>query len=140
MKLIADSGGLYAIYDKKDKYHEAIMLIINQSNIKEIIIPDLLMAEICYLLNNFLGQQAEIDFLQDILAGAYKLYRLDLLDIQRCQTLLKQYHDLQLGLADVSVMATAERLNSQHILTIDERDFRAVTLKHPMLLYPADTA
>ncbi len=138
MKLVADTGGLYAIYDKKDDYHESVMSVIQQANIEAIVIPDLLLAEICYLLHHFLGTQAEIDFLQGILNGAYQLYRLDLVDIRRCQMLLKQYRDLQLGIADVSVMATAERLNSQHILTIDERDFRAVKLKQPLFLYPSD--
>ena len=48
MKLVADTGGLYAIYDKKDDYHESVMSVIQQPHIEAIIIPDLLLAEICY--------------------------------------------------------------------------------------------
>ena len=35
-------------------------------------------------------------------------------------------------------MATAERLNIYNILTIDERDFRAVHLRKPLVLLPMD--
>ena len=48
--------------------------------------------------------------------------------------------DLNLGLADAAVIATAERLNVQRILTVDERQFRAVRSVDgkPFTLVPAD--
>jgi len=53
--------------------------------------------------------------------------------------LIEQYRDLKLGLADTAVMSLAEELNIYRILTIDERDFRAVKLKKPLVLLPADS-
>ena len=40
--------------------------------------------------------------------------------------LIRQYRDLGLGLADASVVATAERLGRPRLLTVDERHFRAI--------------
>jgi hypothetical protein len=38
-----------------------------------------------------------------------------------------QYADLDLGLADLSVVILAHRFRTRRLLTFDERDFRAVT-------------
>ncbi len=136
MSVIADTGALFALYDRDDVYHNAVLSVIEKT--KTIIIPDGILAEIDYLLCQFLGIQAEVDFLEELIAGTYTLYNLDIQDFKRCQTLILQYRDLDLGLADTSVMATAERLNIYNILTIDERDFRAVRLKKPLTILPAD--
>jgi predicted nucleic acid-binding protein len=72
------------------------------------------------------------------LARTYTLYRLDSQDLLRCQELLSRYRKLNLGLADTAVMATAERLNIYRVLTLDERDFRAVHLNKPLVILPAD--
>ena len=48
--------------------------------------------------------------------------------------------DLPLGLADASVIATAEHLGVNRVLTVDQRHFRAVRprkLSH-LILLPAD--
>ena len=136
MTLIGDTGALIALYDKDDDYHHAVLSIIEKTS--TIIIPDVILAEIDYLLCKFLGVKAEVDFLEALIEGTYTLYRLDKQDFTRCRELLLQYQDLNLGLADTSVMATAERLNIYNILTIDERDFRAVHLKKPLVLLPTD--
>jgi hypothetical protein len=54
--------------------------------------------------------------------------------------LLQTYGDLNLGLADGAVVATAERLKTRRILTVDERHFRAVRAADgkPFTLLPAD--
>jgi uncharacterized protein len=137
MALIADTGGLYAIYDQDDKYHEAVLRVIEQER-GDLIIPDAILAEIDYLLRHRLGVSAELDFLEEILAGTYTLYRLDSQDFLRCQELLSRYRNLNLGLADTAVMATAERLHIYRVLTLDERDFRAVCLKKTLVILPAD--
>jgi hypothetical protein len=53
---------------------------------------------------------------------------------------LKTHADLDLGLADASVIAAAERKGVRRILTVDLRDFRAVRTidGKPFTLLPAD--
>lgn len=139
MTVIADSGAIYAIYDADDAYHEAVSEFIEREN-GAIIIPDVILVEIDYLLREFLGVPAEIDFMNDLLAGAYEIEAVNLTDISFCLDLIEQYRDLDLGLADSAVMTLAERLKIYRILTVDERDFRAVRPKgrHSFVVLPAD--
>jgi predicted nucleic acid-binding protein len=90
-------------------------------------------------LREFLGVDAELDFLDGIASGAFTLEVFTPVDLERCQELISTYRDLDLGLADSAVMATAERLKIDRLLTVDERDFRAVRPKHrPFVLLPSD--
>lgn len=99
-----------------------------------------MLGELDYLLRAHLGIQAEIDFIESVMSGSFTLENLTPEDVARCHELIKTYQDLDLGLADAAVIATAERLNIERILTVDERDFRAVRPKRgkPFVLLPAD--
>jgi hypothetical protein len=47
-------------------------------------------------------------------------------DLARVRELIATYRALDIGLADAAVVTTAERLKIPRILTVDERDFRAI--------------
>ena len=125
MALIADSGSLYALYDARDKHHRAVREAVGKET-GPIILPMAILAEIDYLLRLKLGLAAEIRLLEGIAKGSYTLEAFTLQDAARCRDLLEKYRDLDLGLADASVIATAERLEVYRILTVDERDFRPI--------------
>lgn len=139
MALVADSGAIYALYDSRDEHHFAVTEVIDQE-LETIIVPMATLAEIDYLLRERLGNRAVLRFLEGIKAGWYSLEPLTSLDLSRCQSLLQTYGDLNLGLADGAVVATAERLKTRRILTVDERHFRAVRAADgkPFTLLPAD--
>lgn len=99
MSVIGDSGALYAIYDADDVHHKAVCEFINREK-GPIIIPDVILAEIDYLLREFLSIDAELDFLNDLASGSYKLEYLNMDDFERCRELINQYRNLDLGLAD----------------------------------------
>lgn len=131
--LIADTGAIYAFYDGSDEYHEKARSIVND-NSGHIIVPQGIIAEVDYLLLKLLGIDAELDFIQDLLSGVYKLHPISTAALQRCYELISQYRDLELGLSDSIVMATAEELKVYEIFTVDERDFRAVKLQSALTL------
>ena len=139
MTLIADSGALYALYDADDEHHHPVRQAIERER-GTIVVPTAILSEIDYLLREFLGVQAELDFLESIQTGAFALEPFTNPDLERCRELIAQYRDLDLGLADASVMATAERFGVFRVLTVDERHFRAVVSKQkrPFTLIPAD--
>ncbi len=140
MSFVADSGGLYALYDSDDAHHTAVRSIV-QSEAGPIIVPTAILGELDYLLREFLGADAELDFLDSLISGAFTLEPFIPTDMIRCRELIATYRDLDLGLVDSAVIATAERLEVRRVLTVDERDFRAVRAKGGALtLLPADTA
>lgn len=139
MTLVADSGALYALYDADDRHHLAVRKVI-ETHRGSIIIPVAILAEVDYLLREFLNIDAELDFLASLQDGAFELASLTDSDLERCRELIAKYRNLDLGLADAAVIATAERLGAHQILTVDERDFRIVVSKQgkAFSLLPAD--
>jgi len=139
MALIADSGGIYGLYDASEKIHKAIRAAFDAEP-GLAIIPMPVLSEIDYLLRNRLGIQAELDFIDDIRAGAFTLEPCLPEDLARCAALIEAYRDLELGLADACVIACAERLGILRILTVDLRHFRVVRTARgkPLVLLPAD--
>ncbi len=139
MALIADSGAVYALYDARDRHHSAVTQAIEDER-GPVVVPMAILAEIDYLLRIRLGNRALAKFLEGIAVGGFTLEPFTSIDLSRCQALLETYADLDLGLAGASVIATAERKNVRRILTVDERDFRAVRSVDgkPFTLLPAD--
>jgi predicted nucleic acid-binding protein len=123
--LVADSGALYALYDSRDKHHQAVRAAV-ESEPGPILVPVAILAEVEYLLRVRLGPAAEARFLEGIVRGAFTLCGFTADDAAACRELLARYRDLDLGLADASVIVAAERLGLGRILTVDARDFRAV--------------
>jgi uncharacterized protein len=139
MTLIADSGALYALYDADDQHHLRVRSVLEAYR-GPIVVPTAILAELDYLLREFLNVEAELDFLESLQNGAFLLEPFTSSDLERCRELLAKYRDLDLGLADTAVVATAERLETERILTVDERHFRAIVSKkgRPFTLFPAD--
>lgn len=139
MTLVADSGALYALYDAGDRHHRGVRDVV-ETEAGPIVVPAAVLPELDYLLREFLGLDAELDFLDSLLAGAFAVDSGIERDLPRCRELIAAYRDLDLGLVDSAVMATAERLGTLRILTVDERDFRAVRSASgkPFVPLPAD--
>ena len=139
MALIADSGAVYGLYDRRDAFHKDLRGAIEETR-DRIILPAPVLGEIDYLLRVRLGNAALLRFLEDIQEGAFAVEMVTLSDLRRCAALIAKYQDLDLGLSDASVVAMAERLSATQILTVDQRDFRAIRSIHgkPFRLLPAD--
>jgi uncharacterized protein len=139
MAIIADSGGIYGLYDRRDSFHAGLRAAIERER-DRLVIPAPILGEIDYLLRIRLGTSALLQFLADIEAGSFEVENLTQTDLRRCAALLKKYADLDLGLCDAAVVAVAERLGASGILTVDERDFRAIrpARGRTLRLLPAD--
>jgi predicted nucleic acid-binding protein len=139
MAAIADSGALYGLYNRRDRHHRALRAaIVHEPG--AILVPAAILSEVDYLLGAKLGVKAELDLLDDILAGAFTLEPFSLADLRRSRELIDQYCSLDIGLADAAVIAVAERVGTRRILTVDERHFRVVRAADgkPFTLLPAD--
>lgn len=139
MAIVADTGGVFALYDAKDRYHDAVSDLLQRRS-ERIHLPSPLLGELGYVLLRWLGGDALIQFLADVEANAFQIEPFLTEDLRRCRELLEQYSDLDLGLCDAAVVATAERLGTNRILTVDERDFRVIRSRagEPFVLLPSD--
>lgn len=135
MAIIADAGGIYGLYDRRDSAHAQIRAVVEREQ-DHILIPSPVLGEIDYLLRARVGVQALSRFLSDIRIGAFEVEAVTGGDLERCAALVAKYSNLDLGLCDASVIAVAERLRVNRILTVDERDFRVVRSSLTFQLLP----
>ena len=141
MALICDTSGVYSLYDADDAGYAATTSVV-ESETGPLLLPVILLAEIDYLLHSRLGADAAFQFPEAVEQQDFTLVPLMAPDLARCRELLTQYRDLEIGLADATIVAAAERLAIPRLLTQDQRHFRAIQprgFEHFVLL-PADMA
>jgi hypothetical protein len=137
--IILDTSGLLAAIDASQRNHRAAASVLRATPGPFLLSPFVL-AELDYLLTTRVGATAAAALLDQVAGGAYRLEAMDALDIAQAAAVIDRYRDLELGLADASLIVLAERHDVRAILTLDERHFRAVTdaRGRPFRLLPAD--
>ena len=129
MALICDTGPLLAALDAADSDHERCARLLTEAD-EDLVVPLLVLAELDYWCARRLPSAAWLIFVDDLLAGVYRVEAPTGVDLARCRDLQAQYADLSLGVVDASVVALAERLAEPKIATLDQRHFRAVRPAH----------
>lgn len=129
MTLLVDAGPLYAYVDADDDHHEECLELL-ESHPGPLIVPMLVVTEAAYLIEKRVGSDAEVRFLGDFAAGAFRTEPVAPSDWLRMAELVAGYADLPLGSADASVVAAAERLDIGDIATVDRRHFSVVRPSH----------
>jgi len=124
---IVDSGPLIAAANIADPAHRSCLDALQTPGLY-LIIPALCVAEAAYLIQRYQGPQVEAQFLR-ALAGFDVQAPTDE-DWPRIADLVAEYADFPLGGTDASVVATAERLNTDLLITLDRRHFAAVRPLH----------
>lgn len=79
------------------------------------------------MLRQRVGSQSARAFLQDLADGRLRVEALTQEEHGLALTVHDRYADLDLGLADLSVIVLAHRFRTRRLLTFDERDFRPVS-------------
>jgi hypothetical protein len=92
----------------------------------ELLVPATVAAEVGYLLAREAGPRVESLFLQSLAAGEFSPVDLTSDDYARMTDLVVRYGDLPLGTTDASVVAVAERLKIDDVVTLDRRHFSVV--------------
>jgi predicted nucleic acid-binding protein len=126
MTVVIDAGPLVAFGDAKDPYFPRIDQIL-QTLDGPLVIPAPVTAEVDYLLGRRVGHKARRDFITDLAAGRFTVACLEREDYTAIRDLDARYADLELGLADCSLVVIANRYSTDQIMSFDERHFRAVT-------------
>ncbi|GAB3504465.1 type II toxin-antitoxin system VapC family toxin [Amycolatopsis cihanbeyliensis] len=129
--IVVDAGPLIAIANAKDRHHQAVAAWLNTVATRDLLIPSLVLTEVCQLIEKYLGGQAEAAFIEELLKSTqFKIYYPMDDDFQRMAVLMRQCSDWPLGIADDAVVATAERVKTTEIATVDRRHFEHIRPVH----------
>ena len=134
-----DTSGLLAAIDSSQRLHKEAAAVLRDAS-PPLLLSPFVLAELDYLISTRVSSQAATALLGQVADGAYRLEPMAAEDIARAAEVIDQYRDLELGLADASIVVLAKRYRIVDILTLDERHFRAMTGPdgRPYRLLPAD--
>jgi uncharacterized protein len=139
--LIVDAGPVITLGDEADSLQGVIERILGEEP-GQIVLPAPVTAEVDYLVRKRGGQSARHRLLRDLALGRFLVACLEFNEYDLIRTYNQQYADLDVGLADLSVVVVAHRFKTRRILTFDQRHFRVL---HPLdggsfVLLPYDAA
>lgn len=122
--LIVDAGVIYSAADRRDPDHERARDTLTEWQ-GELVLSAFTAAEADYLILDRLGVDAELGFLKD-LGSAYTLELLDQNGLAEAAAICERYRDLELGLADASIVVLASKWSTVSLASFDRRHFHAV--------------
>jgi predicted nucleic acid-binding protein len=137
--VVIDAGPLVTFSDLRDPRYAAVRRVMLGEQ-GPLVIPAPVTAEADYLIGARVGEVPRRRYLDDLASGRFDVQCLSRVDYARIADLERQYADMHLGLADLSVVVVAARLHCTRIVTFDERHFRAIRPLHgdAFTLLPAD--
>lgn len=127
MPLLVDTGVLYALADRDDRWHARAKAYLQEAR-ELLVVPVTVVPETAYLLHARLGPRAERAFIRSLAGGELAVEALGGDDLVRAVEILEQFP--KIGFVDASVVAVAERLRVDTLATTDRRDFSRVRPKH----------
>ena len=139
--IVLDTSGLLSAIDRSQRFHDAARTALEAASPPWVLSPFVL-AELDDLLATRVGQEAERALLAEVGRGVYRLEAFDGGDIEAAERLIGRYRELDIGLADASVVVLANRYGVRDLLTLDERHFRSLRgpAGRPFRLLPSDSA
>jgi len=120
--ILADTGFFFALFSRRDAYHQQAQRALATLN-EPLITTYPILTETCYLLSNYGGSTAQCNFLKTIRGGVAEIFHLQPHQLDRMIDLMERYADLPMDFADASLVVLAEHLGHGRILTVDRRDF-----------------
>ena len=127
MIAILDSGPLWASINSSDDAHLPSVETLDRRDLP-FVIPSLVVGEVAYFAARLVGPAAEARFLRTLRTRDVRAPLSE--DWSRIAELVERYADFPLGTVDASVIALAERLETDLVVTLDHRHFRAMRPRH----------
>ena len=135
--IVADTGAILALLDKGDRHHVAVRKLY-EDRPDDWLLPWAILPEVDYLVTSELGARAQEAFLTDLAEAAFAVEYGKPEDIISAHAINRKYRALALGLVDAVVIAIAERVHAEAIVTVDLRHFGAVKIAGSPKLFPRD--
>jgi uncharacterized protein len=129
MTAILDTSFLFALTDKSDRNHQKVLAVAQNTN-ESLVLPVVVLPEICYLIASRLSHHAMRRFVASMTPDVVQVESVTAEDLIRVHQILEQYADNQLDFTDAAIVAMAERLAINRVYTLDRRDFSIIRPKH----------
>lgn len=126
---LVDAGIIFALFDQSDRWHERAQVFVDTYPGK-LIVAASVVPEAAYLANKYLGAEAEIDLINAVSQGEFKIENLLPADYTRACVLMKQHMRMNIGFVDAANVAMCERLKLADFATVDRRHFSAIRPSH----------
>jgi hypothetical protein len=123
VRVVCDTGPLIAAANRRDRAHALAAALVTELG-RDLVVPEPVLVEVDQLLRARVGSRSARLFLAAIVDGEHTFSSLTPGLLRRAVEIDETYAALDLGLADASVMAVAERQRLP-ILTFDFEHFRA---------------
>lgn len=127
MIIVADTSALYAAFDTAQPEHRDALDIVDR---EVLVLSPLVIAELDHLVHRDLGFPAALRVMEALnegmADGQYKLAELKPVDLASAHEVRMKYEGLRLDLADAVGVVLADRYKTDRILTLDQRDYRAI--------------
>ena len=137
--ILLDTSGMLAALDASQRQHAPCRAALESAKGPMLLSPFVL-AELDYLLMRHVGANAQAALLDEVVRGAYRLEGFTAGDVARAGEVMRRYADLEIGLADASIVVLAERYETAEVLTLDLRHFQALRIggRKRFRILPAD--
>lgn len=122
---LLDTSGLLSAIDASQRQHRACAEVLAAAS-PPLLLSPFVLAELDYLLATQVGAAEQMALLEEVARGVYQLESFRASDIATARAVMDRYRDLQIGLADASIVVLAERHGIRDVLTLDERHFRSL--------------
>ena len=124
--ILTDAGPIIAIFDADDIGHAACVSAL------PIVVPRVTtwpcFAEAMYILRRELGYPGQEALWQLHVTGQLTIHESDIAEQERMRTLMEEYRDIPMDLADASLVAAAEALNFRRVFTLDRHFYAYRTI------------
>ena len=124
---VVDTSAIIAAANESDPDHSRCLRALGQPG-WAYVYPVMVVAEACYMIDRDRGPGAEARFLRAIATLAIEPPRPA--EWARMAELVEQYGDMRIGGTDASIVALAERLGAETIVTLNTRHFLAIRPLH----------
>ncbi len=136
--ILLDTSAIIAALSPAQTEHEPCARELMQSEGPRILSPFIL-AELDYFILKYADVDAELRFFREITNRVYELATFTAEDVDEAGVIIQAYRDLEIGIADASILVLANRYGCRDVLTLDERHFRALRWRgKPFRILPAD--
>ena len=127
--IIVDTGAWVGLANRRDRYHEPCRRFF-LANREPLITTFPVLVETVHLLFQRVGVEMTLAWMETIRQQDIRFFSLESAHIPRIATLMRQYRNMPMDLADASLVLLAEETGTGRIVSTDQRDFNSYRWKN----------